>query len=327
VSKKTINKLDLKFYFFIALYIVFIFILLKNYTGGDQVVYGNFYTYIKGKSYIHSIYNSFFSITAFEPIFIFSYWLFSNLGIEKIIYSTILNIILIIGIVKVIKKYEISYLIGLLLLCNFYLLVLLTAAERLKLSYIFIVYSLLVNRRYQILFYLFAILSHFQNIILFLGLYAYNIIVFRDKKYFIKKNYLFLFLVIVCCFIIFLIKADYFLYDLNLIKYILAKVPRETQPFNSIFKVLLLNIVLCFILKKKIIRIQFLFLVYIIFILILGNYRVNMIAVTAALGILLIEKKINHPLSVLLLLYFSLSSIPFIISIFISNHGFDYLLW
>lgn len=320
------NKIDLKFIFFIFSYITFIYFLLKSYTGGDQLVYGNFYNYIKNKSYIYSLYNSYSSITAFEPIFILFFWGSSNLGIEKIIYSTILNIVLIFGIIKIIKKYQIPHSIGFLLLFNFYLLVLLTTAERLKLSYIFIIYGFLASQKYQLLFYFFAIFTHFQNIIFFLGLYIYNFIIFREKKIYIKKTYFFLSFVIFFCAIAFLIRANYVLYDLNLIKYISAKLPSEMLPITSILKVLLLNILLCFVLKKKIIRIQLLFLVYSFFILILGNYRINMIAVTATLGILISEKKINHPLSVLILTYFFLASIPFIISVFISNHGFEYLL-
>lgn len=320
------NKINLKF-FFLFIYITFIFFLLKSYTGGDQLIYDNFYNYIKDKSYIYSLYNSYYSITAFEPIFILFYWISSNLGIEKIIYSTILNIVLIFGIIKIIKKYQISDLIGFLLLFNFYLLVLLTSAERLKLSYIFIIYGFLASRKYQLLLYFFAIFTHFQNIIFFLGLYFYNIIICREKKIFIKKIYLFILLGIFFCIIVILAISDYIFYDLNLIRYILAKVPSEIQPISSIFKVFILNLLLCYIVKNKIINIQLLFLVYSVFILILGNYRINMIAVTATLGILIVEKKINHPLSFLLLTYFFLSSIPFIISIFIFNHGFEYLLW
>ena len=82
-----------------------------------------------------------------------------------------------------------------------------------------------------------------------------------------------------------------------------------------------------FVIRKKMISTQILFIVFYIFILILGNHRVNMIAFTAVLSLLITEGKIKHPLVILLLLYFSLSSVPYIYSIFTSNHGFDYLLW
>ena len=55
---------------------------------------------------------------------------------------------------------------------------------------------------------------------------------------------------------------------------------------------------------------------------ILGGQRVNMIAVTLVLYILITERRLNHPFVLLLLFYFSLKSIPFILNILIYGSGF-----
>ena len=55
---------------------------------------------------------------------------------------------------------------------------------------------------------------------------------------------------------------------------------------------------------------------------IFGGQRVNMIAVTLVLYMLIVERRLNHPFVLLLLLYFSLKSIPFIINIYTVGSGF-----
>ena len=320
-------KKKLKTLLFIILQSIFSYILLSYYTGGDAVPYNKFYNEINNLSLFSTFSISFYRISSFEPITIFLFWIFSNYGIKKIFFSLILNIILVIGILKIVRKYKIPNFIAFLLFTNFYLIVLLTAAERLKISYIFIIWGFLFGSKYQIFFYFFSIFSHFQNIILFLSIYISKLISFREKKIYMKLAYLYILFAIIFLLILIVINLNYILYDLNLIKYIKSKLPETIQPISSIYKLLLLNILIFFVIKKKFISTQILFIVFYIFILIFGNNRINMIAVTAILGILIKEGKIKHPLVISLLLYFSLSSIPFIYSIFTSNHGFEYLLW
>lgn len=320
-------KKKLKILLFIILQSIFSYILLSYYTGGDAEVYSKFYNEINNLSLFSTFSISFYRITSFEPITIFLFWIFSYYGIKKIFFSLILNIILVIGILKIIRKYKIQNFIAFLLFTNFYLIVLLTAAERLKISYIFIIWGFYFGSKYQIYFYFLSIFSHFQNIILFISIYISKLFSFREKKVYLKLVDLYILFGIIFLMILIAINLNYILDDLNLIKYIKSKVPSTIQPISSIYKLLLLNILMFFVIRKKMISTQILFIVFYIFILILGNHRVNMIAFTAVLSLLITEGKIKHPLVILLLLYFSLSSVPYIYSIFTSNHGFDYLLW
>ena len=59
----------------------------------------------------------------------------------------------------------------------------------------------------------------------------------------------------------------------------------------------------------------------------LGGTRVNMIAFTVVFGFLLFQKRVSHPLFILLLLYYSIKSVPFIKNIYIFNNGFGGSLW
>jgi hypothetical protein len=322
------NKKNLKILSFITIQFIFSYILLINYTEGDFIVYNKFYNEINNSSLFSSFSIAQDTITGIEPISVLIFWIFSNLGVKKLFSSIVLNIILAIGILKITQKYKIPNSIAFLLFTNFYLIVLFTAAERLKISYIFIIWGFLFCSKYKIFFYILSIFSHFQNIILFSSLYISKIIIFREKKIYIKLEDLYILSGVIFFLFLFIINLNYILYDLNVLKYLKSKFELfQTYPITSLYKLLLLNILIYFILSKKLIRIQFLFIIFYIFSLMFGPHRINMIAVTAILGILISEKKIKHPLVILLLLYFSFSSIPFIISIFTSNHGFEYLLW
>jgi hypothetical protein len=55
---------------------------------------------------------------------------------------------------------------------------------------------------------------------------------------------------------------------------------------------------------------------------ILGGMRVNMIGVTVFFYLMLSERSLTHPLSLILLLYFSLKSVPFVKNILLYGDGF-----
>jgi len=321
-------KNKLKILLFIILQSILSYILLSYYSGGDSVPYNKFYNEINNSSLFSSFSIAQYTITGIEPIPIIIFWIFSNLGVKKIFCSIVLNVILAIGILKITEKYKIPNYIAFLLFTNFYLIVLFTAAERLKISYIFIIWGFLLCSRYRNLFYILSIFSHFQNIFLFFSIFFSKIITFKKKKLYIKlEDFFFLFGLIIFLLLL-IINLNYILYDLNIIKYIKSKAEYiGVYPISSVYKLLFLNILIYFVISKKLIRTQILFLFFYIFILTFGPHRINMIAITAVLGLLITEKKIKHPLVILLLLYFSFSSIPLIISILTSNHGFEYLLW
>lgn len=56
---------------------------------------------------------------------------------------------------------------------------------------------------------------------------------------------------------------------------------------------------------------------------IVGGDRINMIAFTMVFGILMYERRLKHPLFILLLTYFSVKSIGFIDNILLYGNGFN----
>ena len=156
------------FKYLLVFIIVFLisYLLLGLYEYGDQVHYRKFYNDIKGYNFLEAYVMGYFYLTSFEPISIFILWSGSNLGIEKDIYISLLNSILAISVLRLCIIYEVKWYIITLLLSNYYLFVLYTGAERLKISFIIIVFSLIVsNRKVSNLIYL-SPLAHLQSMIL-----------------------------------------------------------------------------------------------------------------------------------------------------------------
>jgi hypothetical protein len=54
----------------------------------------------------------------------------------------------------------------------------------------------------------------------------------------------------------------------------------------------------------------------------LGDFRINMIIFIVGMYLLIIEGRSNHPLAIVMMLYFSLKSLPFIYRIYLYGHGF-----
>ena len=57
-------------------------------------------------------------------------------------------------------------------------------------------------------------------------------------------------------------------------------------------------------------------------IVLIGSFRLNIVVSTVLFSLLLVERRITHPASMLLLVYFSLKSIPFIVNIYAKGNGF-----
>ena len=91
---------------------------------------------------------------------------------------------------------------------------------------------------------------------------------------------------------------------------------------TEITNISLLLIVSLIVLKDKFKTILS-FFPLIVAVVILGGQRVNMIAVTLLFILCISEKRLKHPLIILLLTFFSLKSIPFVYNIYHNGDGFD----
>lgn len=316
-----------KNYIYILITIIIIYIvslsLLNSYTKGDQTSYRIYYERINGaKMYeIQEIART--TIGSYEPFSWILFWAASNLNIEKNVFVSFLNIILLLGIILFLQKYQPAWYIYPLFITNFYVVVMMTSAERLKVAYIILILSFYVKSKWKYIMLLLSPFAHLQSIIFIITTYISSIST-QLKKIITNKTItkriasisfilIFLFLGIVTL-----------LQDGIVNKY-------NSYSTDRLRITELINIFILLSISLYVIRDKFLVIItsipLIIAILLVGGQRVNMIAVTIYLGLFVINRKTSHPLVLLLLFYFSLKTIPFVQNIYTLNDGFAGPLW
>lgn len=301
------------FKYLLVFIIVFLisYLLLGLYEYGDQVHYRKFYNDIKGYNFLEAYVMGYFYLTSFEPISIFILWSGSNLGIEKDIYISLLNSILAISVLRLCIIYEVKWYIIILLLSNYYLFVLYTGAERLKISFIIIVFSLIVsNRKVSNLIYL-SPLAHLQSMVLIVPKFLSDFQKSNLKR--ISSLFRNIFLFGIFASIIFFLK------DGLIEKF--SEYYSSSWNFLEIIQLLILMTVY-FIITKKLKESLLIFIPLFFIAIILGNERVNMIGFVLATFLLMRNYKLNHPLYILLLFYFVIKSYFFINNIIFYGDGF-----
>ncbi|MDY6992239.1 MAG: hypothetical protein SVR94_06490 [Pseudomonadota bacterium] len=300
---------------------VFYFIsynLLLSYVGGDQAYYRDYYSALKDKpiSDIPKITKKY--INANEPFSGFILWAGSNLDIQKDVYISILNLFLLLGVFLLARKNNVKAPVIVLLLTNFYILVLLTSAERLKIAYIFIVFSALFAGKARWALASISPFSHLQSLLLFPSLFMRNLEseLRRLFSYFvIRKRIIFQVFFISCtALIIFLFLGE------GIVRKGIIYASKDKSPVE-LASLVLLSVVALFVSINRS-RMLLLILPLYPFVIILGGDRVNMMAVTLVIYQLMIEGRMHHPLIYLLLVYFSSKSIPFVNNIIIHGNGF-----
>lgn len=315
------------FYIFIFPFLIFsLYIIIKNYDNGDQRVYRILYEIFSEASWKEVLKLSVSTVTGHEILSPYILWFGAFIGIDKDIYITFLNLILLYFTCEWLFKNKVSWYIIFLIITNFYLIVLFTSAERLKISYIFLsLCTLQKNQKSVFFFALLAIISHMQSILLLIGFAIYfsikeqssAIIKFKTNKKFIF-GLLFSFLIAV--FVIFFLGE-------SLLKKGLGYSSKASElNFTVILQALILYIsVSCLFFKNKAFNIMSIY--FFICIMILGGSRVNMIYFTAVLFILVYEKKLSKPNKnlipfLLIALYLSYKSIEYINNVLIYGDGF-----
>jgi hypothetical protein len=292
--------------------------LLGYYTEGDQVHYRAFYEALKGAEVRDIMFLAVSYVNSLEPVSAFILWAGSNLGIEKNIFISVLNSLLVACIFLFARQYRLKIFMIFLLLTNFYLVVLLTSAERLKISYIFLVLAAISAKKLRLFFLALTPLAHLQNIIfltaLALSRFASNFKVLKIKFFFRARN-----LLISCLFLVLIV-----FFIINTYKGINNKLNAYIDRDFSIND--LVNLFILFVISTYVAKSRFLMAVGLIPIfvasILIGGSRTNMIAVTLVIFILARERRIDHPLIYLMMIYFSFKSIPFVKNILDFGNGF-----
>ena len=291
--------------------------LLQNYTGSDQVAYRFFYEEIAGLSYwdVGPVAKS--VIDSNEPISWFILWLGSYVGIDKDVWISILNVILILGLFALLLRHKAPWYVTLLILTNFYIIVLITSAERLKISYIILIFAFLVASYKRYIFLFLSTFAHLQSSIFLAGLVLFSlrgVIANFVKNFKIKRK-----LLILAIFLIIITISQILLLENG----IAAKFNKYLKPTQLIeFSRITILLGLATIVTPNKMRMLLAFMPLFLAVAYFGGNRVNMVAVTLALGILMFEQRLKHPLVLFLLTYFSLKSILFVYEIYIHGEGF-----
>ncbi len=310
----------LSFLFLLSIGLPFSFILLEAYTFGDQFHYHNFYNQLYGLSFNEVTEIAKSTVDSNEPLTWLVLWIGSNLGIHKSIWISFLNMTLTLGIYFLLLKHKAPWYIFFLIFTNFYFFVLLTSAERLKIAYILIAYAFLMTgyRRFFVLSL--SPLAHLQSIIILFGFLGCT---FRSvlSKFINNPKINIRFLI----FLIFLILTPFFfLFRDGIFSKLIFYYYQSSISIDSFVKFSTLLFIGFFASRNKFRMLLSLSPVFVSF-LIVGGDRVNMIAFTLILGILMFEQRLKNPFVIFLLLYCSYKSLGFINNIFVYGDGFHEL--
>lgn len=293
--------------------------LLTLYVGGDQVHYRALYEALSGASYSEVPSLGKTHVSSGEPISLYVLWLGASLGIDKNIYISSLNVILVLMLYLFMRKHKVNVLMMTMLMTSFYIIVLMTSAERLKIAYILLLFSTLMSGKMRIATATTAPFAHLQS---FLLLPSAVLVIFSQEIkqliYFlrVKKRSLILALFLSGMFLI----TFSFLFD-SIFDKVVFYAAKDKSSFE-IANLFFLSIIALFSTRDKFKMVLAVLPMYPA-VIILGASRVNMIAVTVVLFLLIQERRLSHPLVFLLMLYFSLKSALFVWNIILYGDGFS----
>ncbi len=294
------------------------YFLLSRYTEGDQIQYHKFYDALNGARIDEVMALALTYVSSAEPLSAFILWLGSNLGCEKNIYISILNVIMLVSLFLLARKHGVKALMCFLLLTNFYVVVLMTGAERLKISYIFLILAALFAGRVRLLLLSLSPFAHLQSVLLLLSVITASFEDFIKKLIFrfsISKRAIVSMLLLSGVVVIF----GYFLSE-GILRKAMDYASGDILLFELV-NVGILGLIALYVSHK---RLQMFLILFPLIpaIVILGGARVNMIAFTLVIYYLMVERRLHHPLIYLLMMYFSIKTITFINGIFLYGDGF-----
>ncbi|MCE8025742.1 hypothetical protein [Billgrantia aerodenitrificans] len=294
------------------------YFLLHFYVDGDQVHYHRFYNSLKFATFQEVPSLALAQLSSREVLSPYLIWIGASLGIDKNVYVSFLNVLLLSGIFLILRKHHVSWLAVALVLTNFYTVVLLTGAERLKIAFIIIVYAFYFSGLVRNVLLFLSPMAHFQSLLFFPSIIFCTLA--KDVKIFLRRRAIRVSsfrMVVVAGLSSFFIA--YFFWDGIFIKGA-SHAARDTSALE-LLNIIILSFVSIFVAVNKF-RIMMALLPFYPMIAILGGMRINMLAVVTVIYLLMVEHKLNHPAMILMLTYFSYKSVPFIKNIIVYGNGF-----
>lgn len=300
---------------FIAAY-VFSQWILQYYTGGDQVHYTALYESLRWAP-ISQISDLQFKYTgSTEPLYGLIMWVSASL-FEKNIIISFMNSILMVSIFILLRKNRAGFIFTILMFTNYYVLVILTSAERLKFGYIFAILILILPSIWRAAAAIAALTNHYSILIIFISIifpqkYLETLKSFRKGGWDSFKSSL-LFIVIFLSFIVFSI-----LYR--------DQITNKVNHYQSYDPTDLLQGAILFIIAMIVSNDRLNTAMTLSFPLaatfILGGDRVNMLTISVFIYLVLREGKTRHPAVMMVMAYLSYKSIDYMQNVFAYGTGF-----
>jgi hypothetical protein len=322
--KKQIILNNISFWVFGILAFFFSLHIFSYYTGGDQKYYIDFYNAISGVEFNEVKKLAYQNIGAYEKLSLFVLWFGSSvLNLDKVIWVSLLNGIFIALYYRFLNKNYTSTFVIVLLMTNFYILVMLFSAERLKLAFLVIFLALNTSGiRKNILFFL-SPLFHFQAFLFFPVVFIYK---FSDqiKNFFIhlkiSKSMLIYFLLLLAILFLFITNIAGFMHKFDSYFY------REKNYIPLLITFLKISLLAFIAMKESKYKFQagVSFVPWFVFGFMFGGQRIVIMTFAWFVYLLVIEQKLQRPLPMIILIYFSIKSISFILNIYKFGTGFPY---
>lgn len=295
------------------------YILITNYTHGDQTTYRAVYESLSYAHFYDVVEVAQQYISASEWLTFYILWIPAANNINKDIFISLANLLLLSLLFTILRANKVNYKIIFLVLFNYYVIVLMTGAERLKFSIIFLLLAGLVNNRYlKVFFSLLSMLAHLQTSLffgsLFLGQHSQTLVTAINEKRIKTKDIS----ILVAGILVFLI---FFTNQHNGIEAKSNAYLGDSLRSTDLMQIFLIFVAGIFVLKNKI---QFIFAILPLAtaVLLIGGQRVNMISVMIFIYLFLKEGKQNHSFIFIIMIYLSIKSIPFVRNIFEYGNGY-----
>lgn len=291
------------------------------YINGDQSHYREFYANCFYSAY--TLEQQFFcfqnTLGSTEPGYFLISKFFNLLSVSKDIYIAIANSTLtFISTILIFRYYNVvwhRHLFMLLVLSNYYFIMMLFAAERLKFGFIFLVLALLFTQRKRMFLFATAILTHAQMAIMIAPLYLTK--VFSKETRWLTK------VLVVAGGLVLFGGMLYFLQG-----HIQAKLGAySTLESGSIgimgaLKTAVFIVLAAISIRKLIAIIAGLPIVILAYFL--GSDRIGMLAFILYVGLVLYYKNKMDLMLLIVMLYFSYKSIEFVSNIFVYGNGYNF---
>lgn len=303
----------------IPLFYWYSYVLISNYTGGDQLAYRALYENLAGAEFLDVMDISRTYVSAEDPVSFYILWAAAYLDFDKDVFISFMNVGLLACVFLLAKRHRVNASMLFLVFSNYYLIVLLTGAERLKFSMIFVLISTLaIKRLVKVSAAVAAIFSHLQTLILF-GSLAMGGIYWQIRSSLMSGRRYLRSLTMLSAIIVGFFIVIYF--QREGLEYKVGAYLNDDFLFSEMIQILIFCAAGLYFIGDK-----FNFALSIVPLVLLttliGGNRVNMIAVLVGVYFFWRENKSNHPFLYVIMMYFSFKSIPFVQRVIIYGDGF-----